>query len=134
MTIHHSKDTELEDYVGEAITKVSHPFHHHSPLLYSNLVASLLAPQAVKIHKKLPGGGILIFLTGRDEILFAVKRLRRILEPRRNKTISRNDKLASEAAEQEIKSKAGELNEVRDKDDDEEVRNCLGANRRAGTP
>ncbi|GMH94515.1 hypothetical protein TrST_g10959 [Triparma strigata] len=101
VTIHHSKDTELEDYVGEAITK------------------------AVKIHKKLPGGGILIFLTGRDEILFAVKRLRRILEPRRNKTISRNDKLASEAAEQEIKSKAGELNEVRDKDDDEEDANAF---------
>ncbi|GMH83916.1 hypothetical protein TL16_g09753, partial [Triparma laevis f. inornata] len=83
VTIYHAKDTELEDYVGEAIMK------------------------AVKIHKKLPGGGILIFLTGRDEILFAVKRLRRILEP-------------------EIKSKAGELDELRDRDDDEEDANAFG--------
>ncbi|EDR28873.1 ATP-dependent RNA helicase, putative [Entamoeba dispar SAW760] len=47
-----SKRTEIEDYCSEAIKKVN------------------------KIHKKLPGGGILVFLTGHKEIEEVCKELR----------------------------------------------------------
>ena len=35
-----------------------------------------------KIHRKLPAGGILVFLTGKQEIVRCVNRLRQRLEPR----------------------------------------------------
>lgn len=44
VTVHFNKKTTLSNYVGEAFTKVS------------------------KIHQRLPPGGILVFLTGQDEI------------------------------------------------------------------
>jgi len=52
VTIHFSKRTNLHDYVTEAFKKVS------------------------KIHERLPPGGILVFLTGKEEIRNLVKRLR----------------------------------------------------------
>lgn len=53
VTVHFNKRTELDDYVGEAFSKV------------------------VKIHKKLPEGGVLVFLTGQREILQLCRKLRR---------------------------------------------------------
>eukprot|EP00536_Pseudo-nitzschia_multiseries_P011114 jgi/Psemu1/205015/e_gw1.363.8.1 len=53
VTIHHSKVTELDDYEGVAFKKIC------------------------KIHRKLPPGGILVFLTGKAEIIRMVNRLRR---------------------------------------------------------
>jgi len=51
VSIHHSKFTELDDYEKVALDKVC------------------------KIHRKLPAGGILVFLTGKQEILRMVNRL-----------------------------------------------------------
>lgn len=39
--------------------------------------------KVTKIHRKLPQGGILIFLTGKQEIIWMVNRLRRALNPKR---------------------------------------------------
>jgi len=55
VTIHHSKVTELDDYESVAFKKIC------------------------KIHRKLPPGGILVFLTGKAEIVRMVNRLRRSL-------------------------------------------------------
>lgn len=50
--VHFAKKTEMEDYVGAAYKKV------------------------VQIHKRLPEGGVLVFLTGQQEIETLCKRLR----------------------------------------------------------
>jgi len=55
VTIHHSKVTELDDYESVAFKKIC------------------------KIHRKLPPGGILVFLTGKAEIIRMVNQLRRSL-------------------------------------------------------
>ena len=55
VTIHHSKVTELDDYENVAFQKIC------------------------KIHRKLPSGGILVFLTGKGEIIRMVNKLRRSL-------------------------------------------------------
>ena len=56
VTIHHSKVTELDDYENVAFQKIC------------------------KIHRKLPPGGMLVFLTGKAEIIRMVNRLRRSLD------------------------------------------------------
>jgi ATP-dependent RNA helicase DHX37/DHR1 len=53
VTVHFNKRTELDNYVDEAFKKV------------------------VKIHKKLPEGGVLVFLTGQREILQLCRKLTR---------------------------------------------------------
>ncbi|EEY59873.1 ATP-dependent RNA helicase, putative [Phytophthora infestans T30-4] len=53
VTIHFNKRTELDNYVDEAYKKV------------------------IKIHKKLPEGGVLVFLTGQREILQLCRKLSR---------------------------------------------------------
>lgn len=63
VTIHHSKITELDDYEKVSFQKVC------------------------KIHRKLPQGGILVFLTGKQEIVRMVKRLRRALVPKAQRTL-----------------------------------------------
>ncbi|KAL7443952.1 hypothetical protein ACHAXM_010962 [Skeletonema potamos] len=57
VSIHHSKVTELDDYEKAALDKVC------------------------KIHRKLPAGGILCFLTGKQEIVRMVNRLTQKLDP-----------------------------------------------------
>ena len=59
VTAHFARKTELLDYVGEAVAK------------------------AAKVHARLPEGGILIFLTGADEVEDVVKRLRQRFDPKR---------------------------------------------------
>lgn len=49
--VHFAKKTEMDDYVGAAYKKV------------------------VQIHKRLPEGGILVFLTGQQEIETLCKKL-----------------------------------------------------------
>ncbi|KAK4492608.1 hypothetical protein RD792_003426 [Penstemon davidsonii] len=53
VTVHFSKRTEIIDYVGQAFKKV------------------------LSIHKKLPPGGILVFVTGQREVEYLCQRLRR---------------------------------------------------------
>lgn len=52
VTVHFSRRTELDDYIGAAFRKVS------------------------RIHRELPPGGILVFLTGQREVEQLCKRLR----------------------------------------------------------
>ena len=98
VTIHHSKETELDDYLGEAVKKVC------------------------KIHRKLPEGGILVFLTGKDEILRCVKKLRNALECRTGLRKPRHKLFFSEVGDG-----AGDSNDLRDKDNDEEEANAFGS-------
>lgn len=93
VTIHHSKTTELDDYETVAFRKVC------------------------KIHRKLPQGGILVFLTGKQEIVRMVNRLRRVLIPKVE--LNKND-LAPEA-DVEVNADIGAPNNSspRDMDDDE---------------
>lgn len=61
MTVHFNRRTEMEDYVGEAFRKVC------------------------KIHKRLPDGGVLVFLTGRQEIDELVLKLRDALKKKKRR-------------------------------------------------
>jgi ATP-dependent RNA helicase DHX37/DHR1 len=76
-----------------------------------------------KIHKKLPQGGILVFLTGKQEIVRMVKRLRRALNPKNQE--SRAEAPASTFLEANDVTLSGFSNAVenstipRDMDDDE---------------
>jgi len=102
VTIHHSKVTELDDFVEATFKKV------------------------IKIHRKLPVGGILVFLTGKAEIIRMVNRLRKALAPRR----SQNRRAVGDA-DVSTSAKGNEMGEVvnirnlddagalRDMDDDE---------------
>jgi len=99
VTIHHSKVTELDDYTEVAFKKVC------------------------KIHRKLPNGGILVFLTGKQEIIRMVNRLRKSLAPKR----SQGRRSIGDAAVNSLaNSTEGEINinnldagALRDLDDDE---------------
>ena len=53
VTVHFSKRTEIVDYIGQAYKKV------------------------MAIHKKLPPGGILVFVTGQREVEFLCSKLRK---------------------------------------------------------
>jgi ATP-dependent RNA helicase DHX37/DHR1 len=75
VTIHHSKTTELDDYTEVAFRKIC------------------------KVHRKLPQGGILVFLTGKQEIIRMVNRLRRALNPKRNGRMGSNSTPCSGAAD-----------------------------------
>lgn len=82
VTIHFNKRTPLEDYTGEAFHKIC------------------------KIHRMLPPGGILVFLTGQAEVHSLCRRLRRAFPFRRNSTNDGEDDLdSSEAARKFKKSK-----------------------------
>ncbi|KAL2631648.1 hypothetical protein R1flu_016334 [Riccia fluitans] len=61
VSVHFSKKTELMDYVGAAYKKVC------------------------AIHRKLPPGGVLVFVTGQREVEDLCKKLRKAFQPRRNK-------------------------------------------------
>lgn len=75
VTIHHSKTTELDDYMEVAFRKIC------------------------KVHRKLPQGGILVFLTGKQEIIRMVNRLRKALNPKRNGRMGSNSTPCSGAAD-----------------------------------
>ncbi|KAG9404769.1 ATP-dependent RNA helicase dhx37 [Aphanomyces cochlioides] len=65
VTVHFNKHTELNDYVSAAYQKV------------------------VKIHRKLPEGAILVFLTGQREIMQLVRQLNRTLGSKRRQVKSK---------------------------------------------
>jgi len=94
VTIHHSKTTELDDYEGVALQKVC------------------------KIHRKLPPGGILVFLTGKQEIVRMVNRLRRrLIPPSEKKTVQSSQAMDVEISDMD-NSQDIDAN-LRDMDDDE---------------
>jgi ATP-dependent RNA helicase DHX37/DHR1 len=92
VTIHHSKTTELDDYEKIAFQKVC------------------------KIHRKLPEGGILVFLTGKQEIVRMVKRLRKSLVP---KSEHRKEMSSETDVEIQLESDFAASSGPRDLDDDE---------------
>lgn len=92
VTIHHSKTTELDDYEKIAYQKVC------------------------KIHRKLPPGGILVFLTGKQEIVRMVKRLRKSLMPKSQRRLEEASETDVEVKnDSDVTSSYG----PRDMDDDE---------------
>ena len=102
VTIHHSKVTELDDYMEATFKKVC------------------------KIHRKLPNGGILVFLTGKAEIIRMVNRLRKALAPRKSqdrRAIADTDISASgkgqESGEAINVKNLDDAGALRDMDDDE---------------
>ncbi|NXJ94209.1 DHX37 helicase, partial [Corythaixoides concolor] len=68
VTIHFNKKTPLDDYSGECFRKVC------------------------KIHRMLPSGGILVFLTGQAEVHSLCRRLRKAFPFQKNNTAGDNDK------------------------------------------
>ena len=70
-----------------------------------------------KIHRKLPAGGILIFLTGKGEIIRMVKRLRRCLD--RKGTADDRDRGWSGIEDVTSRNAEEESQAPRDLDDDE---------------
>lgn len=81
VTVHFNKRTELDDYVSEAFKKV------------------------VKIHKKLPEGGVLVFLTGQREISQLCRKLRRAYGSGRKKKARSTGRRRSIDPEDEIAEK-----------------------------
>ncbi|XP_069817056.1 probable ATP-dependent RNA helicase DHX37 [Dendropsophus ebraccatus] len=76
VTVHFNKRTPLDDYAGECFRKVC------------------------KIHRMLPSGGILVFLTGQAEVHSLCRRLRKMFPYRGKqgpKAIEENDEDAQEA-------------------------------------
>lgn len=69
VTTHFSKRTEIVDYVGQAYKKV------------------------LSIHKRLPAGGILVFVTGQREVEFLCRKLRKASK----EIVERNCKVKNEA-------------------------------------
>jgi len=101
VSIHHSKVTELDDYEKVAMEKVC------------------------KIHRKLPPGGVLVFLTGKQEIVRCVNRLKQRLELGRGKKrnlIGKEQSFEGKDVSQMIdgdENAPGDNGYFRDMDDDE---------------
>ncbi|XP_074897542.1 putative ATP-dependent RNA helicase DHX37 [Buteo buteo] len=68
VTVHFNKKTPLDDYSGECFRKVC------------------------KIHRMLPSGGILVFLTGQAEVHALCRRLRKAFPFQKNNTAGDDDK------------------------------------------
>lgn len=79
VTIHFSKRTELVDYIGQAFKKV------------------------MSIHKRLPPGGILVFVTGQREVEYLCRRLRKASKGVIT-NISKGDKRTEAAPNSQISS------------------------------
>lgn len=92
VTIHHAKHTALDDYEDAALQKI------------------------VKIHRKLPAGGILVFLTGKQEILRMVRRLEKSLNPTIKKNAKRKD---MHHEPEEVALNESNKDNLRDMDDEE---------------
>jgi ATP-dependent RNA helicase DHX37/DHR1 len=109
VAVHFAKKTELDDYVNEAYKCVHAMCSHCS--VDTHCVSYLLSEyknnfmyvrfcrKAVKIHTRLPEGGILMFLTGQDEIDDVVRRLTERFAPRRRKMTGKAADLSDATAE-----------------------------------
>nr|XP_039328310.1 probable ATP-dependent RNA helicase DHX37 isoform X2 [Saimiri boliviensis boliviensis] len=75
VTVHFNKRTPLEDYSGECFRKVW------------------------KIHRMLPAGGILVFLTGQAEVHALCRRLRKAFPPSRSRPPEKDDDQKDSAEE-----------------------------------
>ncbi|XP_040540313.1 probable ATP-dependent RNA helicase DHX37 [Gallus gallus] len=81
VTVHFNKKTPLDDYSGECFRKVC------------------------KIHRMLPSGGILVFLTGQAEVHSLCRRLRKAFPFQKNSTAGDDDDDRKESVEEMRKFK-----------------------------
>ena len=72
-----------------------------------------------KIHRKLPPGGILVFLTGKQEVVRMVSRLKQRLEPRDMKKSSFSNKYQAADTDFDECPASDALDGFRDMDDEE---------------
>lgn len=77
-------------------------------------VESVAFKKICKIHRKLPPGGILVFLTGKAEIIRMVNRLRRSLN-----SIGKREKFKGSGDVRVLQSQLDVINAPREMDDDE---------------
>lgn len=116
VTMHFSKRTELVDYVSVAYKRV------------------------VQIHRKLPSGGVLVFLTGKQDVLDLVGRLRSELGSRKPMSrLQSKPGSASAAASKSIDASGStddatvEVNyDLSDSDDDEHPWDAAGGESQKG--
>ena len=92
--------------------------------LISILTEKVAMEKTCKIHRKLPPGGILVFLTGKQEIVRCVHRLRQKLEPRQSKkrSIEGEDSFEGKdvgGSDGAFESGLGDIDGFRDIDDEE---------------
>ncbi|CAI9774296.1 unnamed protein product [Fraxinus pennsylvanica] len=85
VTMHFSKRTEIIDYIGQAYKKV------------------------LSIHKRLPPGGILVFVTGQREVEYLCKKLRKASQEIAENASERNEESSSVSEEKPL-----EENDIQD--------------------
>jgi ATP-dependent RNA helicase DHX37/DHR1 len=122
VSIHHSKVTELDDYGTCLFSLYVHPLFWMLINIYYSITITEKAAlgKTCKIHRKLPPGGILVFLTGKQEVVRMVNRLRQKLEPHdKKKSKATNQQQAEEAEFNECTVSSETLDGFRDMDDDE---------------
>jgi ATP-dependent RNA helicase DHX37/DHR1 len=97
VSIHFNRQTDLDDYLEPTFSKVC------------------------KIHRQLPEGGVLVFLTGKAEIMYMCRKLNKELNPKKRRAGTRRAG-AKAAAGDDTKSQAHEEEgfHAREVDDDEE--------------
>jgi ATP-dependent RNA helicase DHX37/DHR1 len=118
VTIHHSKVTELDDY-GTYENGCGVKFRLHLYISYLTQcihmdVENIALQKICKIHRKLPPGGILVFLTGKAEIIRMVNRLRRSLN-----STGKREKFKGSGDVQMFQSQSDAINVPRELDDEE---------------
>lgn len=86
VTVHFSRRTELLDYVKAAFKKVllfqhwcTHMVQRPPCVVSMVMVNGHRTVQVCSIHRKLPPGGVLVFLTGQREVQTLVQRLEQAL-------------------------------------------------------
>ena len=121
VTVHHSKVTELDDYGAWYAwrRKPNLPKTAANTIFLTFCCCSedAVFRKTCKIHRQLPQGGILVFLTGKHEIIRMVNRLRRSLNKSDKNRESRemfHDQSVVDAAGNDLDSST-----LRDMDDDE---------------
>ncbi|KAJ0402291.1 hypothetical protein P43SY_002915 [Pythium insidiosum] len=105
VTVHFNKRTEMTDYVDEAFKKVA------------------------KIHRKLPEGGVLVFLTGQREILQLCRQLRRAFSAKGRKAREAAKLARAEQAKQRRRLAHGEEDEEKKEEDKDGGRRRHAADR-----
>jgi ATP-dependent RNA helicase DHX37/DHR1 len=121
VTIHHSKATSLDDYGKYCFACLwlnTTPFTSYANVSTCYHVTEMLAFEKVcKIHRNLPDGGILVFLTGRQEIMRMVQRLRKRFGSPHSVEFNDRKRTSTDSEDTEMKDSGAEFREM----DDEEI-------------
>ena len=124
VTIHHSKVTELDDY-GTYDGTGRFAIERHASVLTQFMISIYYTTEDAafqkicKIHRNLPQGGILVFLTGKHEIVRMVNRLRKALSPQKKKNVKALFSDTNDVATKPTNITYANESAPRDLDDDE---------------